>query len=288
MTTQHRFIIIVLTFSVLLTGCSTQFGYRFADTYLEWQLAKYVDLTGQLETDVDAAIDELHMWHAKSELPRYRDLLDTILTDLDRGAIDAQQLFTYTDAFYSMWQRIRIKVTPYAQEFLPRLSETQREELIDNLRKRLRDERQEQLDQSKEERFERSYEHALERATEWLGRVHPQQRRMIRRWLQERDASDTLWLDYQEAWLARFETLIKAPDSLDFVTQLERLFTNPESLRSTELQAQNAANRELAIAVLLLIYESLSPQQEQHLKNKFREYRIMLTELIDTYTAPAT
>ena len=67
MTTQQRFIIIVLTLSALLAGCSTQFGYRFADTYLEWQLGKYVDISGQLETDVDTSIDELHMLSTTGE-----------------------------------------------------------------------------------------------------------------------------------------------------------------------------------------------------------------------------
>lgn len=287
MTTQQRFIIIVLTLSALLTGCSTQFGYRFADTYLEWQLGKYVDISGQLETDVDASIDELHMWHARSELPRYRDLLDQLLDDLDHGAIDAQQLFEYTDDLYGLWQDIRLQVTPYAKEYLPRLSSQQRTQLIVNLRERLDEEREEARAMSAEERFERSFDRAIERANDWLGRVHQEQRRMIRRWLQERDDSDALWLEYQEVWLARFAEVLAEPEAADFATQIDALFTNPEQFRSAELQAQSQANRELAVAVLLVIYQSLSPQQEQHLRNTLREYRATLTDLIDAYAVPA-
>ncbi|WP_417689033.1 DUF6279 family lipoprotein [Pseudidiomarina sp.] len=286
MTTLQRFIIIVLTLSALLTGCSTQFSYRFADTYLEWQLGKYVDISGQLETDVDAAIDELHMWHARSELPRYRDLLDQLLYDLDHGSIDAQQLFDYTDEMYGLWQDIRLRVTPYAQEFLPRLSTQQRTQLITNLRERLDEEREEAQKMTAEERFERSFDRALERADDWLGRVHQEQRRMIRRWLQERDDSEALWLEYQEMWLARFAEVLAEPEAANFAEKIDALFTHPEQFRSVELQAQNQANRELAVAVLIVILQNLSPQQEQHLKNKLREYRATLTDLINVYAIP--
>lgn len=283
MTLHRRFIFIVLLLSVIVTGCSTQFGYRFADTYLEWQLGKYVSLSGQLETDVDAAIDELHLWHARSELPRYRDLLDDLLHDLDQGNVEAQQLFDTTDRMFALWQRIRSQVTPYAQTFIPRMSAEQRQELIDNLRERLQEEREEEAERTPEERFERSFERMQERAEEWLGRIHPEQRRMLRRWLQERERSDTLWLNYQERWLEEFEKVITEPEADTFALKLEALFTQPEQLRSEQLQQQSQANRELAVAVILVIYQSLSPQQEQHLKNKLRDYRATLTALIDEY-----
>lgn len=283
MTKWKAIIIIVLAFSAFLTGCSTQFGYRFADTYLEWQLAKYVDVSGQLETDVDTSIDKLHMWHARSELPRYRDFLDTILDDLERGNIDAQNLFDYTDEAFQLWQRIRNQVTPYAQEFLPRLNATQRAQLIENLRERLQEERDEAQELTADDRFKRSYERALDRANDWLGRVTPLQRRVLRRWLHERDDSDALWLDYQEQWLNRFEQILAAPQSDSFTVELNQLFTQPEQLRSDDLNAQNSANRELAVAVTLVIYQSLSPRQEQHLKAKLREYRATLTDLINEY-----
>lgn len=283
MTIQQRFILIVLSLSVALTGCSTQFGYRFADTYLEWQLAKYVDVSGELQTDVNSAIDELHMWHARSELPRYRDFLDTIINDLDHGRIDAQHLFNYTDEAFELWQRIRNQVTPYAQEFLPRLNATQRAQLIENLRERLQEERDEAQELTADDRFERSYERALDRANDWLGRVEPLQRRILRRWLHERDDSDVLWLDYQEEWLNRFEHVLAESQSDTFAVELYKLFTQPEQLRSDDLKAQNAANRELAVAVTLVMYQSLSPRQEQHLKAKLRDYRATLTDLINEY-----
>ncbi|WP_258240349.1 DUF6279 family lipoprotein [Pseudidiomarina homiensis] len=283
MTKWKTIIIIVLVFSAFLTGCSTQFGYRFADTYLEWQLAKYVDVSGQLETDVDTAIDELHMWHARSELPRYRDFLDTMLDDLEHGAVDAQRLFDYGGEVFHFWQRIRNQITPYAQEFLPRLNATQRTQLIKNLRDRLQEERKEAQELTDDERFERSYDRAVERASDWLGRVHPEQRRLLRRWVQERDNSDELWLDYQAQWLNRFEEILAEPQAETFAAELHDLFTQPEQLRSEELHAQNAENRELAVAVILVIYQSLSSQQKQHLEAKLREYRATLTDLINEF-----
>ncbi|WP_258806843.1 DUF6279 family lipoprotein [Pseudidiomarina sp. CB1] len=281
--TKWKIIIIVLTIGAFLTGCSTQFGYRFADTYLEWQLANYVDISGELQTDVETAIDELHMWHARSELPRYRDFLDTILDDLDRGRIDTQHLFDYSETIFQLWQRMRNQVTPYAQEFLPRLNAAQRNQLIENLRERLQKEREEAQELTPGERFERSYARALDRANDWLGSVKPLQRRLLRRWLHERDNSDALWLDYQEQWLKRFEQVLAKPQSNSFTVALYELFTQPEQLRSDELRMQIAENRELAVAVVLVIYQSLNKRQEKYLQAQLQDYRDTLTDLINEY-----
>lgn len=285
MTTQQRFIMIVLTLCTILSGCSTQFGYRFADTFIEWQLAKYVDLSGPLEEDVDAAIDELHMWHARSELPRYRDLLEQLIADVEQGQIDAVQLFAYSNEAYSMWHRIRQRITPDAQRFLARLPEEKRRELVHNLRVRREEERDEAQEMSADERFERSYERALERADDWLGSVRAEQRQMLQRWLQEREANEQLWLAYQTAWLDRFEAVLNDPNAEDFSQQIEALFTQPERFRSVALKDQIKQNQELTIAVLVVLYQSLTPQQEQHLLEKFRDYHATLTDLINVYAA---
>lgn len=284
---QLRSIIMLLTVSVVLVGCSTQFGYRFADTFIEWQLAKYIDLSGPLEDDVDAAIDELHMWHARSELPLYRDALDELLAAIERKEVDARQLYDASEQLFFFWQRMRAQVTPYAQTFLPRLTAEQRDELLANLRERLADERKEASERTPEERFQRSYERMLDRADDWLGQVRPEQRRMLRRWLRERESNDELWLNYQEKWLAEFAEIIARPEAENFSQRLELLFTKPEQLRSPELLQQSQANRELAIAVLLVIYQSLTPQQEQHVKTKLRDYRATLTDLINEYAVGA-
>ncbi|RUO60286.1 DUF6279 family lipoprotein [Pseudidiomarina insulisalsae] len=278
-----RRLLLIIFLASLLSACSTQFGYRLADTFLEWQLGKYVEVSGQLERDIDASIDELHLWHARSELPRYRDLLDELLTDLDRGDISETTILSYSEHVYDLWRRIRYQVEPYAQVYLPRLSIAQRQQLIDNLAQRLEEEREEAQQLSAEERFEQSYERMIERAEEWLGRVHADQRRILRRWVTETEQSDRLWLTYQESWLEAFQEALADPADKSFSDQIQLLMTEPELLRSAELQAQIVRNRQLGIAALNQLYKSLSEPQKLRLKSKLRDYRATLTELIEHY-----
>ena len=44
---MRRIYTAVLCLSALLIGCTAQFGYRYLDTFIEWQLDDYVELTDE-------------------------------------------------------------------------------------------------------------------------------------------------------------------------------------------------------------------------------------------------
>ena len=45
---MKRLLITCITITLLLTGCTAQLGYRFADTFIEWRLEDYVELIADL------------------------------------------------------------------------------------------------------------------------------------------------------------------------------------------------------------------------------------------------
>ncbi|MDN7123712.1 DUF6279 family lipoprotein [Pseudidiomarina terrestris] len=275
--------LVLFTFLISLSGCSTQFGYRFADTFVEWQLAKYVELSGPLEDNVERSIDELHMWHARTQLPAYRNVLEQLIQDLDQDTVDAVKIVAYSEQLFSFWQAIRNQLEPYALTYLPQLSEAQREQLISNLRERIEEEREEAADLNERERYRERLERTLDRAKEWLGPLQSEQRTLLRRWLEERVSNDELWLVYQEDWLDAFAATVRAPEAEGFADGISLLITRPEAYRSDALIAATEFNRALTMQLMVDLYSTLSDGQKRHLRNKLAGYRETVDSLINNF-----
>ncbi|MFC0444846.1 DUF6279 family lipoprotein [Pseudidiomarina halophila] len=273
----------LLSLLLILGGCSTQFGYRFADTFVEWQLAKYVDLSGQLEDNVDRSIDELHLWHARTQLPRYRTMLDELIVTLDQDELGARDIISYSDRLFDFWATIRNQLEPYALTYLPQLSVEQREQLISNLHERLEEEREEDAELDPSERRRERLERTLERAKEWLGPLQAEQRTLLRRWLDDRVNNEAEWLAYQETWLELFATTLRDPAAPDYADRMSLLITAPDGLRSQVLVEANQYNRALTQQLLLDLYQTLSFGQKRHLRNKLADYRATVDSLIKNF-----
>jgi hypothetical protein len=275
----------IIVVTLLFSGCSTQFGYRFADTYLEYQLGKYVDLDDPLAGEVSASIDALHQWHAQTQMPAYAAFLTKLIDAVENDRIDAQQLNTYADQAYGFWRVIRQQAEPYAQLYPPRLDQTQREQLVAKLRKDLAREREEDQNADPRERQRERFQRTIERAEEWLGRLEPEQLRLLHRWMAQRESNDDLWYAYQVAWLDAFEQTLQDPQAEDFSRSIERLMTNPEQWRSEELQQSSQYSRAMTIEFFVAMYATLSVEQKRRIRNKLADYRELVTDIAQDFSA---
>lgn len=268
---------------LLVSGCSTQLGYKFADTLIEWRLAEYVELTDYQEQRIDPAIDELHRWHARSELPLYRQQLLTLrqrIVNNDLSEVDMQLLLN--DA-YGLWDRIRYQVEPYAQEFLPMLSPTQRQQLYAKLAEQLEERRERITELTQEEAYERTKERLEENVDSWLGSIRSGQRRYLARWLQERDDMRRDWLEYNERVQSELRDILENTTGQEYRERLQSLITDPQQFRSEQLQRQLQVNQAATATLMYELYQSLDDRQRRHLLRKIDGYVADLNDLIVYY-----
>ncbi|MDX1706494.1 DUF6279 family lipoprotein [Pseudidiomarina sp.] len=280
---KQLFTLILIVF--VLTGCSNRLGYRFADTLVEWKLDDYVDLSGNLERDVSASIDELHRWHAQTQLPAYRDLLLKIRTDLTREDLTEQDLLLISTAIYGLWENIQLQVEPYAQVYLPRLSAAQRDQLVKTIQKDLNEDIEEIKEQgSYEDSREKRYKRMQDSFSEWLGTVTEAQLQYINQWLDQRDDMRMDWVSYRQRWLNNFAGAISEPSAADYPQRIYALIVQPEQLRSPELQARIEANRAASIKLVHQVYQSMTAEQRRHLLDTIDGYLEDLDSLIETFS----
>ncbi|MRJ40848.1 MULTISPECIES: DUF6279 family lipoprotein [Idiomarina] len=262
----------LLAMLTFLVGCSTQLGYRFADTIIEWQLSSIVELRPELQRDVDQVITDLHQWHAREEMPRYHQELTKIRTAIANDEVDAAFLDTSYEAVWQAWQRILEQLEPHAQSLLPRLNDAERAQLRESLEQR----QQQQIEEFKERQQEDQPQRRLQRAEKniktWLGSVNSEQRQLLRQWLAQRVDNQQQWLLYSMQWQAQFLLLVDYPQQQDFEQQLKLLMFSPHELRSDELQQSIEANRVLTTDLVLAIYASMDAKQKRHLLRKIDGY----------------
>lgn len=266
----------IIVFVILtISGCSTQLGYRFADTFVEWEINKYVDLNAQQQADVDRAITELHYWHATSELPVYTKQLQELRDKIAAENLSLVDLQTTYKQLFSAWQRILNELEPYALQFLPELTDEQTEQLLKKLAERQQDERQELREANGElaEQRQRWRKRSEKNARTWLRRLTPVQERLLIEWVNQREATASLWLDYNDQWQQNFaEALNQRDNAAIFSGQMRALMYDSERLKSPELKQITEQNRAATLDFFYLLYQSLTDEQRQRVVRKLDGY----------------
>ena len=278
-------IVVVVVITLLLSACSTQFGYRFADTLIEWKLNDYVSLNSQQEQSVDQAITTLHQWHATSELPYYAQKLQTLRDKIASNTLTETDLVATYEQFFIAWQRMLNAVEPHAQEMLPQLSDEQIIELIENLREKQREEEEELLEYSDSERSKRLIRRAEKNTRSWLGQVTKVQQLLINRWVVERLDTRELWLDYNQRWLNEFEKALQQRQQPEqFNNYLQQLFYNPEQWRSEELRSRVEHNQQLTLVLFYQLSETLTDRQRRRIVDKLDGYIEDMNEIAEDFS----
>jgi len=264
----------------LVSGCSSQLGYRFADTLLEWKIDDYVSLSDPLDADVSEAIDELHGWHARQELPRYKTALLQLRELVEQTEINADEVATMRAIGWQFWDTIRLEVKPYALEFLPRLSDAQVDELIANLQTEL-DERIERREErrseraalSESERFDDQVDRSVDNLREWLGPITASQRQLLRDFAAQDRPDGDLWTDYRQAWLDEFAKVLRSDrQHPEYRERLTLLIEQPDDWRSAELQQHLAQSSDQQTQLVIALHGSLTTAQKQHLVMRIDGY----------------
>ena len=76
----------VLGLALLLAGCSLpQLAYNNADSLLRFKLYSYLDPTQEQDLMMVSAIQRLHIWHRRNELPRYADAFAQMAQRVESG-----------------------------------------------------------------------------------------------------------------------------------------------------------------------------------------------------------
>src|SRR5690554_6925441 len=220
--------------ALLTTACSTQIGYKFADTLVEWEINEYVELDNQQQQQVDRAITELHHWHATSELPFYAHHLQNLRDKIATRELTEADLTAMYEVVFIAWQRALTALEPHALELLPQLTDAQVQQILTRMDEDRAEDLEKASEYSGEARVQRMRERAEENARKWIRKLTPLQERILREWVAERQDTRELWREYDDKWRMEFERALQVRnDPEQFPAMFKQLMFEPQQ-RSEE------------------------------------------------------
>ena len=191
--------VVLLLSIILLSSCSAvRFGYNNGELLTYWWLDSYVDVTPEQAPWVRKRIDELFIWHRKSQLAGYAALMSRIQKNVQNNATKPEILATIDEI-----KRQAIIVIDHALPDLADLALSMQPEQITALEKKFaavnKKYNKEYLSGGVEERQVFRYEKVMEQAEQWFGEFSPGQEAAIRHASDERPLNNELWRDERVA-----------------------------------------------------------------------------------------
>ena len=263
---------------LLLTGCSTTFLYNRLDIILPWYMGTYVDLDRQQRDYLDELLDPFLTWHREEELARYLEIIDDLSRRLDRD-VTAGDVVAISLQFEAAWFRLEKRGLDGLLALGDRLSDAQMAEFIESLWKKQRDYEEEYLSRSDEVYRDDSYEALKDSLQDYLGRLRPDQREVLRASSEALWRSDGVWLAEREVWIKRFEAIL-VDRQPDWQQQIRESVARRDESVSSDYVETYGHNLEVIHRAIAGVLSSRDEKQDRRLRRKLDDLREDVETLI--------
>ena len=270
---------------LVLQGCSTiKLGYQQLPTLSYWWLDSTVSFSGAQSPGAKQAIDNLHQWHRREELPAYAELLQRA-SQLSAGPVQAEQVCRiWTDVQARLDTSMREAVAqaaPVAMALGPR----QLSHMARHWESQNEAWEKEWLQGSDSERLQRRLDKTLERYRSFYGELSAVQVSQIKAQLA------------QSPWTAEWGRQDRQRRQQDLLSALQRISQTSVTPAQAEallwgvwqrwLQPPEAAQRAVMQSLaqrtcenLAQLHNTTTPEQRQQVTRRLRAYERDIRDLI--------
>ncbi len=257
--------LLVIAFSLLLSGCAVKLAYNNLDRLVRWQTADYIDFTAEQREFFDARFDEYWHWHRATQLPLYsaylRELSDEVEAGFDEAA--AARLEGNVQSWITDGMDAAI---PLMTELLLSLDAEQRQAL----RESMSEQNAELLEKEREYEFTKSVEDNYRR---FIGRLTPEQQAVVSDAAASYEPYGETWIAYRERWQASLVALLeRQPEYADAVVEIRLLVLERERWYSPEMRELDERNTALFRELGTFVFTTLSERQRQRAVSRINDY----------------
>ena len=275
----------MLAVSVLLSGCglALRIGYnQGASLALRW-LDSYAEFDDAQTLRVRAALDEWFVWHRRTQLPDYADLLARARAELP-GSATAERMCAWSNDLRARFDTAIEHAVPAMAEIMPTLSAQQIASIEKRYATRNDEYHDDFLHRDPAKRKKAATEREIERAEEFYGRLDDAQRAFV-----VRAVAESPW----DGDMAYAERLRRQQDMLAIVRRLAATRATPAEaeaeirgyLKRIERSPQEAYRRYLARLVdyncvyAAALHNLTTAEQRQKAAKKLKGYEEELRAL---------
>jgi hypothetical protein len=262
-----------------LCACGTQFVYNRLDWLTHYYLSNHVSLDGPQSRELLVNLREFHVWHRRTELPRYADFLERF-ADAAGQPLTRERLADGTLEIESFVRASVSQGAPDAARWLDGLRPAQIDELFASLEKKEQKSRREHCRLDPAKRRAKSVDRFVENVEDWTGRLRRSQRELIATRLAKTSGDPCLDMSVQERSRIAFRELVdRHHGQPDFAERIATFMTRPEDRWEPGYAAAYASNRQIILDLMTDLDRTMSPEQRARAVSRLREFARNLRKL---------
>ncbi|MCG9552780.1 DUF6279 family lipoprotein [Vibrio sp. Isolate31] len=272
-----RWLLLLVCF--LFVGCGSKFAYNniswFAMSYIE----DFVSLSNSQESELEARLDSLQLWHKETQLPLYIEQLQ-VLQSKSRSELNSAFIVEQSEQIKNHIRTIVNKFSPDIYALSMQLNPKQDREFLTNFRKKQQEFYEERLSLNDDDSRERYRERIEDRLERWFGAVSKEQKQTIVTWSQEWINTNNSWREYQNNTYQDLTLLMEKKSDLHISQPIiMKLLLNNESYYPDGLESQLNKNMQTSAKFLVDITAVSSDKQWSYFMNELESLESTLITL---------
>ncbi|MGP1716077.1 MAG: DUF6279 family lipoprotein [Methylophilus sp.] len=273
--------ILALAFSTL--SCSlVKTAYNNAPALIAWRLNDYFNFSEAQKAKLKPALQELHAWHRKTELPRYVALLNEINNDLSHE-VNAQTACQRIESIKSNVQAIQTKFIPVIVDVADTLSDKQLQHFQQKLEKRNEEWKEEWWQETVEEQQEVRLEKSKDYAEKIYGDLNEKQITILKQSIAHHSDPAIIYAEIlrrDEDALNILKALRNPAASIEEKTQLVRAgFERMQHSPNLAYQAHIDKITQQTCETIANLHASTNAKQRLHAQQWIEDYKTQFTTL---------
>ncbi len=274
-------IIVALTVAVGLAACSAiKLGYSSLPNFAYLWLDGYVDFTDTQAPRVRAALEELHAWHRREELPGLVDLLARV-EQLVPGTIAPEQACAIVREVQGRLNRVADRAEPMVVALATDLTPRQLRHLERKYRNNNESFEKDWIAPDAAQRQEKRYERMLDRMETIYGRLDAPQRAVLRAGIEQSvDDPQRVLAERQRRQQDLLQTLRQATQpGADSRSLLRAYLDRAQQPPDAASRAWQDALLQAGCRTFAAVHETTTPAQREQAVRRLRAYQRDLREL---------
>ncbi|MFD0913373.1 DUF6279 family lipoprotein [Methylophilus luteus] len=277
---KHIFIL-ALAFSTL--SCSlVKTAYNNAPVLIAWRLDDYFNFSEAQKAKLKPALQELHAWHRKNELPRYVALLNEINDDLSHE-VNAETVCQRMEAIKANAQALQTRFIPIIVELGPTLSDKQLQHLQKKLEKRNQEWKEEWWQETTEEQQEARLDKSKDFAEKVYGDINEKQINILKQSIANNSDPALIYAEIlrrDEDALNILKAIQNPAVSTEEKTQLVRAgFERMQHSPNQAYQAHIDKITQQTCATIASLQANATAKQRLHAQHWVEDYKTQFTTL---------
>ena len=274
-------ILLLIVALFVVAGCTMKGTYN----RLDWMLTEYLESYVELDKSQKAALRQRMQatleWHRRTQLPAYSLWLKSVKHDIRQG-ITQPQVEQHGLQLLVFWRAMMVRFSEDMAVLLPQLDAKQREELFTSLADKNAEYHVDYIQLSHEQQRKNYIKRMDDIFDGWLGSVTRQQEQRI---IASADQIHYIAKDVLKTrmrWQLQLrEILQNHKDTVTTQVALQKLFVEPETLRSDRYNQQLIHNAGIISHLITDVANQLTDKQQKHLFKRIDKYIKLFDELAE-------